>query len=56
MKLLSILAASIWAVTAAAQGITIAFPPEGENITPGQQLTIEVIKNVGGPSYFPQET
>ena len=55
MKLLSILVASIWVVAAAAQGITIGFPPEGKDVSPGQQLTIEVIKNVGGPSYFPSE-
>jgi hypothetical protein len=55
MKLLSILVASIWAMAAAAQGITIGFPPEGQDVSPGQQLTVEVIKNVGGPSYFPSE-
>ena len=46
MKLLSILVASIWAVAAAAQGITIGFPPKGQDVSPGQQLTIQVIKNV----------
>jgi hypothetical protein len=56
MKLLSIFVASIWAVTAAAQGITIGFPPAGENVTAGQQLTIEVIKNVCGPSESPSGT
>ena len=40
----TILVASIWAVTATAQGITIGFPPEGQNVSPGQQLAIEVIK------------
>ncbi|KAF8810213.1 hypothetical protein BYT27DRAFT_7092512 [Phlegmacium glaucopus] len=45
MKLLSILVASIWAGTAAAQGIDIGFPPAGDNISAGQQLTIQVIKN-----------
>jgi len=45
MKLSSLLVASIWAVAAAAQGITIGFPPEGQDVSPGQQLTIEVIKN-----------
>lgn len=53
MKLLSILVASIWAVAAAAQGITIGFPPKGQEVSPGQQLTIQVIKNVRDPSYFP---
>ena len=53
MKLLSILVASIWVAAAAAQGITIGFPPEGQDVSPGQLLTIEVIKNVRGPSYFP---
>jgi len=45
MKLLSILAASILVAIAAAQGIDIGSPAEGQNVTPGQQLTIEVIKN-----------
>jgi hypothetical protein len=56
MKLLSILIASIWAVAAAAQGITIGSPPQGQDVSPGQQLTIQVIKNVRGPAYFPSET
>ena len=56
MKLLSILVASIWAVAAAAQGITIGFPPKGQHVSPGQQLTIQVIKNVRGPAYFSSET
>ena len=56
MKVLSILVASIWTVAAAAQGITIGFPPEGQDVSPGQQLTIEVIKNVRGPLYFSSET
>ena len=50
---LSILVASTLAVVAAAQGITIGFPTEGQDVSPGQQLTIQVIKNVRGPSYFP---
>ena len=53
MKLLSILVASIWAAAAAAQGITIGFPAEGQDVSPGQQLTIEVIKNVRGPFILP---
>ena len=58
MKILSILVASIWAVAAAAQGITIGSPTQGQNITSGQQLTIQVIKNVRGPTYraSPSET
>lgn len=56
MKILSILVASIWAVTAAAQGITIAFPPQGQELSPGQAQTIQVIKNVRNPTYFTSET
>ena len=56
MRLSSFLVASIWAVAAAAQGITIGFPPEGQDVSPGQQLTIEVIKNVSRPSRVPSET
>lgn len=52
MKNLSILVASIWAVSAAAQGVAIGSPLQGENISAGQQLTIQVIKNVGGLAYF----
>ena len=50
MKLLSILVASIWAVAAAAQGLTIGSP---QNVSAGQQLTLQVIKNVRGvvPAY-----
>jgi hypothetical protein len=54
MKLLSILVAPIW-VMAAQTRHHYRFPPEGQGVSPGQQLTIEVIKNVGGPSYFPSE-
>ena len=49
MKLLSLLAASILAATAAAQGIDIGYPAEGQDITAGQQLTVQVIKNVRAP-------
>jgi hypothetical protein len=52
MKLLSVLVASIWAVAAAAQGITIGAPPQGQDVSPGQQLIIQVIKNVRGPAYY----
>jgi hypothetical protein len=52
MRLFSLLVAAICAGTAAAQGITIAFPPEGEDVSPSQQLTIDVVKNVRGPSKF----
>jgi len=49
MKLLPIFVASICAGTAAAQGINIGFPPVGENVSAGQQLTVQIIKNVRGP-------
>lgn len=55
MKLLSILVLPIWAVGATAQGITIGSPEQGKNVFPGQQLTIQVIKNVRGLDTFSQK-
>ena len=55
MQLLSILVATVWAITAAAQGITIESPPQGKTVHPGNKLTIKVIKNVSGPSFFPHK-
>ncbi|KAF8157977.1 hypothetical protein B0H34DRAFT_656469 [Crassisporium funariophilum] len=44
MRILSILIASTCAFTAAAQRSFIAAPLSGANITPGQQLTVQIIR------------